>query len=95
MLDAASGEQYDCNVVNAGASTVSVKIELVAMTGDVLAGPFFLTIARGEAHRIAYVEDEYTRGAFCRFSLEGTKKDIRASIALFDGTRNTAQAEAR
>jgi hypothetical protein len=95
MLDAGTNEQYDCNVVNAGASPVTVKIELVAMTGDLLAGPFSLTIARGEANRITYPEDEYTHGAFCRFSLEGTKKDIRGSIALFDGTRNTAHAEAR
>jgi len=86
-LWADSGQTYHaCNVVNVTAGNVSLKVEILDATGNVIgtSGATLVTLPPGTVQETAATG--YTGFAHCRVTVNGTPSNIRANLTVFHWT---------
>jgi len=75
-----------CDIANIGDQSAAVTIEIMNFAGGVVSGPHVVTVAPSTA------ESEYSSdmlAAWCRFTVDGSTRDLRATAIYENGTHYT------
>jgi hypothetical protein len=76
------GRDLNCNIVNVGSRTKTVRILLLNVAGDVVKDTGNFDLNPGEVG--FEFEDESLGPLYCKFIVEGRKKNYRASSCVFE-----------
>lgn len=75
-----------CDITNIGDEPANVTIEILNFIGGVVAGPYVTTVNPNTGDNFG---SNHMLAAWCRFTVEGSTRDLRAAAIYDNGTNYT------